>query len=79
MTAALRADGLFAGHAGATEALGLLDKLWDYLDAMGSLRYVSFDLSLVRGLDYYTGVIYEGQGGAAKGRRERGGEGGEEA
>lgn len=26
---------------------------------MGSLSFVSFDLSLARGLDYYTGVIYE--------------------
>jgi len=26
---------------------------------MGSLQHVSFDLSLARGLDYYTGVIYE--------------------
>lgn len=26
---------------------------------MGSLKYLSFDLSLARGLDYYTGVIYE--------------------
>uniref|UniRef100_A0A7S1UXW1 histidine--tRNA ligase n=1 Tax=Grammatophora oceanica TaxID=210454 RepID=A0A7S1UXW1_9STRA len=26
---------------------------------MGKLDYISFDLSLARGLDYYTGVIYE--------------------
>ncbi len=26
---------------------------------MGALGPVSFDLSLARGLDYYTGVIYE--------------------
>merc|ERR1712154_34602 len=25
----------------------------------GKLKYISFDLSLARGLDYYTGVIYE--------------------
>merc|ERR1711871_650741 len=25
----------------------------------GSLKYISFDLTLARGLDYYTGVIYE--------------------
>ena len=30
-----------------------------YLEAQGSLPKVSFDLSLARGLDYYTGVIYE--------------------
>lgn len=33
--------------------------LFVYLEAMGSLDRVSFDLSLARGLDYYTGVIYE--------------------
>ncbi len=36
-----------------------LKLLFDYLEAMGSLQYVSFDMSLARGLDYYTGVIYE--------------------
>lgn len=36
-----------------------LYSLFDYLEAMGSLPHVSFDLSLARGLDYYTGVIYE--------------------
>ena len=30
-----------------------------YLDAMDVLDKVSFDLSLARGLDYYTGLIYE--------------------
>lgn len=33
--------------------------MFDYLDAMGALGPISFDLSLARGLDYYTGVIYE--------------------
>jgi histidyl-tRNA synthetase len=32
---------------------------FDYLDAMDKLRFISFDLSLARGLDYYTDVIYE--------------------
>ena len=36
-----------------------LHALFGYLEAMGSLPHVSFDLSLARGLDYYTGVIYE--------------------
>ncbi|SPQ97050.1 histidine--tRNA ligase [Plasmodiophora brassicae] len=36
-----------------------LATLFDYLDAFGALPYVSFDMSLARGLDYYTGVIYE--------------------
>ena len=49
----------FGDHAGAAAALKDLEILFEYLDAMGSLEHVSFDLSLARGLDYYTGVIYE--------------------
>jgi histidyl-tRNA synthetase len=33
--------------------------LFNYLEAFDSLANVSFDLSLARGLDYYTGVIFE--------------------
>lgn len=32
-----------------------LRTLFEYLEAMGALHAVSFDLSLARGLDYYTG------------------------
>jgi len=49
----------FGDHAGAAAAMQDLATLFSYLDAMGSLPRVSFDLSLARGLDYYTGVIYE--------------------
>ena len=31
----------------------------EYLELYGVLDKVSFDLSLARGLDYYTGVTYE--------------------
>lgn len=34
-------------------------KLFNYLTALGRIAKVSFDLSLARGLDYYTGLIYE--------------------
>lgn len=54
-----RQRALFGTHAAANQALNDLQLLFDYLDAMGSLQHVSFDLSLARGLDYYTGVIYE--------------------
>ena len=30
-----------------------------YSDLFGCADVVSFDLSLARGLDYYTGIIYE--------------------
>ena len=61
LLATLTAPGsAFAAHAGAAAALGELATLFRYLDAMGgALRHISFDLSLARGLDYYTGVIYE--------------------
>lgn len=36
-----------------------MDLLFTYLEAFGASHSVSFDLSLARGLDYYTGVIYE--------------------
>eukprot|EP00560_Eucampia_antarctica_P007881 CAMPEP_0197824938 /NCGR_PEP_ID=MMETSP1437-20131217/2120_1 /TAXON_ID=49252 ORGANISM="Eucampia antarctica, Strain CCMP1452" /NCGR_SAMPLE_ID=MMETSP1437 /ASSEMBLY_ACC=CAM_ASM_001096 /LENGTH=885 /DNA_ID=CAMNT_0043424759 /DNA_START=51 /DNA_END=2708 /DNA_ORIENTATION=- len=49
----------FGNHKGALKAMEDLKILFNYLDAMGKLNYVSFDLSLARGLDYYTGVIYE--------------------
>lgn len=57
--AALEADQLFGTNADAATAMAELKVLFDYLDAMGVLDYVSFDLSLARGLDYYTGLIYE--------------------
>lgn len=49
----------FGNHKGAKEAMEDLRILFDYLEAMDKLKFVTFDLSLARGLDYYTGVIYE--------------------
>lgn len=49
----------FGTHKGALEAMEDLRILFEYLEAMGKLHFISFDLSLARGLDYYTGVIYE--------------------
>lgn len=48
-----------AAHAGAREAFADFALLFDYLEALGALDYVALDLSLARGLDYYTGAIYE--------------------
>lgn len=36
-----------------------MNLLFEFLEVMGALGPFSFDLSLARGLDYYTGVIYE--------------------
>jgi len=55
----LISNAVFGKHKGALDALEDLRILFEYLEAMGKLQYISFDLSLARGLDYYTGVIYE--------------------
>jgi histidyl-tRNA synthetase len=36
-----------------------MDKLFSYLKAMNRHTKAVFDLSLTRGLDYYTGLIFE--------------------
>ncbi|CAG8026690.1 unnamed protein product [Penicillium salamii] len=48
-------------NANASAKAGLEDMalMMDYLEAFGVLDKISFDMSLARGLDYYTGVIYE--------------------
>lgn len=46
-------------HALAKPAVEDLTILFQYLEAMGCIECIEFDLSLARGLDYYTGVIYE--------------------
>ncbi|XP_056667382.1 histidine--tRNA ligase, mitochondrial isoform X6 [Monodelphis domestica] len=43
----------------ALEGLKDLKLLFEYLTLFGIAEKISFDLSLARGLDYYTGVIYE--------------------
>ena len=59
MYKSLMASKKFGDHKGALEAMEDLRILFEYLEAMGKLKFISFDLSLARGLDYYTGVIYE--------------------
>lgn len=43
----------------ALKGLGDLKLLFEYLTLFGIAEKMRFDLSLARGLDYYTGVIYE--------------------
>jgi histidyl-tRNA synthetase len=43
----------------ACEGLAEMDTLFRYLRVMQVLPRIKFDLSLARGLDYYTGIIYE--------------------
>jgi len=41
-------------------ALAYLDQVFVLLDALGVAEHVLIDLSIVRDLDYYTGVVFEG-------------------
>lgn len=52
-------EGELGAHPTGGAAIRELRVLFAYLDAMGSAGKVSLDMSLARGLDYYTGVIYE--------------------
>ncbi|XP_074572908.1 histidine--tRNA ligase, cytoplasmic-like [Curcuma longa] len=49
----------FLENAGSIVALNELEILFKALEKAKCLNRVVFDLSLARGLDYYTGVIYE--------------------
>ncbi|PKI66608.1 hypothetical protein CRG98_012950 [Punica granatum] len=51
--------GKFLGNEGSVQALDDLEILFKALEKAKCIDRVVFDLSLARGLDYYTGVIYE--------------------
>lgn len=55
----LRADERASANELVKQGLAEMDLLFSYLDAFNISEKVSFDLSLARGLDYYTGLIYE--------------------
>jgi len=59
LLAELKADTALTQNARAVEGLEDMELLFQYLEVYGVLDRISFDLSLARGLDYYTGVIYE--------------------
>lgn len=50
---------LIKGSKTATDGLEAMALLLQYVDIYSLSEYIQFDLSLARGLDYYTGVIYE--------------------
>lgn len=52
-------DSPFRGNAASEQALAELKQLFSYMDVAKCLNRFVFDLSLARGLDYYTGVIFE--------------------
>ncbi len=55
-------DGLRAEYGadpGVNESLGELGRYFAYLDALGVAGWVDLDLKIVRGLAYYTGIVFE--------------------
>ncbi|XP_002731518.1 histidine--tRNA ligase [Saccoglossus kowalevskii] len=56
----LQKDENLLKNTDAVEALEEMKVLFKYCDIMNITDKVKFDLSLARGLDYYTGLIYEG-------------------
>ncbi|KAJ7157316.1 hypothetical protein C8R46DRAFT_1004259 [Mycena filopes] len=55
----LSADEALMANASAKQGITEMGLLFTYLRAYGVIDKLSFDLSLARGLDYYTGIIYE--------------------
>ena len=56
----LKVDEAIAANTRAMEGIADMERFFKYCSLMGVADgCVSFDLSLARGLDYYTGVIYE--------------------
>jgi histidyl-tRNA synthetase len=55
----LRSDEKLVANESAKQGLEDVKLLFEYLEAFEVLDRISFDMSLARGLDYYTGVIYE--------------------
>jgi len=59
LIAQLKGDERLMKNKDAKEGIEEMATLLQYCDLYGLTGRVSFDLSLARGLDYYTGVIYE--------------------
>jgi histidyl-tRNA synthetase len=55
---------LAAGNAAAESQVERIERLWTILNALGVADYCMFDMSIVRGLAYYTGIVFEGFGRA---------------
>ncbi|KAJ6606804.1 histidyl-tRNA synthetase, partial [Mycena sp. CBHHK59/15] len=55
----LSTDEALMANASAKQGITDMGLLFTYLRVYGVIDKISFDLSLARGLDYYTGIIYE--------------------
>lgn len=52
-------ENLKDGNEQMSAAHNELQALWDYLESMGIANYCQFEPSIVRGLAYYTGIVFE--------------------
>ncbi|MEX2295665.1 MAG: histidine--tRNA ligase [Gemmatimonadota bacterium] len=55
-------DAVAAAFSGSTAVVERAGEVWRFLailDDLGFAEYVEFDLSIVRGLAYYTGIVFE--------------------
>ncbi|VEU20246.1 DEKNAAC101115 [Brettanomyces naardenensis] len=59
LLAVLKADEKLMANESAHTGITDVETMAAYLEAFGIDHYISFDMSLARGLDYYTGIIYE--------------------
>lgn len=55
----LKASEILSTNESAQKGIEEMSVLADYVSAFEIDQFISFDLSLARGLDYYTGLIYE--------------------
>lgn len=55
----LSGDEVLMANASAAAGVKDMAAAYEYLKAFNVADFLSFDLSLARGLDYYTGIIYE--------------------
>lgn len=57
--AELKSNDALMSNESAKTGIEEIETMAEYLEAFQVDKYISFDMSLARGLDYYTGVIYE--------------------
>ncbi|MFP4661064.1 MAG: ATP phosphoribosyltransferase regulatory subunit [Halanaerobiales bacterium] len=51
---------MLVDNPASNQAVENLKKVYSYLNSYGFADYITFDLGLSRGFDYYTGVVFEG-------------------
>ena len=69
----LKADEKLANNASAQKGVEEMTLLFRYAEIFGITQYLSLDMSLARGLDYYTGLVYEAvtEGSAPKEKKSK--------